>query len=368
MNIKDFLLATTALTSFFSQAAFYAVVQVPKASVGADPNIPTLTVTKDSELSTTGTYEVKNAKLITQNKIYSADGCEVYLDGDEYSGTFHYIDAGCSELDQITFLADQGLMETIPMWNSQKCNPSSNDWLQAAYDGIDGLVYNSRSCSLNGSRINYVMSRDTIPATYLYGIDIDVNLKSLVLPVVLSTPTNYEEFPPDWGSPPPPGLGEGETDIVFTLDRIQVVYGDIKINHDFINEINMQSLIYMTGNSIEMKGIVKIKEFSFPELRHYGGNVIDLNFFGSMEATKIEIPHLRYLGVLDLRYMIFNDLSNFGNIRQAYIEVGPTEFPDYKPFTKFPSRSSDFCRGVRQGDIMFSEAQTQTNAMNSCSY
>ncbi|HDY7456794.1 TPA: hypothetical protein RQJ58_004601 [Vibrio vulnificus] len=353
MNIKDFLLATTALTSFFSQAAYYAVVNVPVAIGGSDE--PQILVTKDDPLSTSGTYKVLNAQLLSTNTIISADGCETQLSGDTEKGTFEYINDGCSENDSITFLAEKGLMKTIPMWNYYGCDPTSNDWLEAAYNRVDGLYYNPRSCSIDGSSIKYLMSYDSIPATWLAEININ-------------TVGGHEGGSGELGMmmEGEPGLGEGSSK--FILPRIQVIYGDVFIQNPSLTEIDMKNLIYVTGDVIDMQDLHLLSTIEFPNLRDYGGRVLDIVVRGAMNAFMIDIPHLRYLGVLDIRHTAITDVSNLSRLRQAYIDVGPHDFFLYQPVNKFPSKSSDFCRGVRGGDIFFSEAQSQTNAMNSCSY
>ncbi|EMD80218.1 hypothetical protein C408_1434 [Vibrio diabolicus E0666] len=358
MNIKKILLATSALTSIYSQAAYYAVVNVPVAIGGSDQ--PEILVTKDDPLSTTGTYQVLNSKLLSTNTIISADGCDTELTGSTESGTFQYINDGCSDEDSITFLAEAGLMKTVKMWN-YNCDYTSNEWLEAAYNGVDGLYYNPRSCSIDGSNINYLMSYDSIPATWLRGININTvgghEGGSGELGMMMME---------GGGEGGEPGLGEGSSKLI--LPRIQVIYGDIFIQNPSLTEIDMRNLIYVTGSVIDMQDLHMLSTLEFPNLRSYGGTVLDVVVRGAMNAFMIDIPYLRYVGLLDIRHTSITDLSNLPNLRQAYIDVGPQDFFLYQPVNKFPSKSSDFCRGVRGGDIYFSETRSQSNAMNSCSY
>lgn len=358
MNIKKILLATSALTSIYAQAAYYAVVNVPVAIGGSDQ--PEILVTKDSPEATTGTYKVLNAQLLTTNTVTSDDGCDVELSGDEFNGTFTYINNGCSQDDSFTLLGTKGALKTVKMWNIYNCDFTKNEWLKAAYDGIDGLVFNARSCNVDGSRIRYLMSYDSIPATYLSEVNINYN----------GHEGGSGELPeggsgelPEGGAEP--GIGEGATDPVFILPNIQVIYGDVVVDNPFLKEIDMSNLYYITGTKIKLNP--NAEEISFPNLRNLYGIPFDVEFLGAMSLREIKMPNVRYVGTLDIRYTFLTNLRNLSNLREGQIKVGPTDFFGYVPILDFPSRYSDFCYGVRTSKIQFDEAQSQANAVQACS-
>ncbi|WP_224055816.1 hypothetical protein [Vibrio penaeicida] len=358
MNIKKILLATSALTSIYTQAAYYAVVNVPVAIGGSDE--PQILVTKDSPEATTGTYKVLNAQLLTTNTVTSDDGCDVELSGDEFNGSFTYINNGCSQDDSFTLLGTKGALKTVKMWNIYNCDFTKNEWLKAAYDGIDGLVFNARSCNVDGSKIRYLMSYDSIPATYLSEVNINYN----------GHEGGSGELPeggsgelPEGGAEP--GIGEGATDPVFILPNIQVIYGDVVVDNPFLKEIDMSNLYYITGTKIKLNP--NAEEIAFPNLRNLYGIPFDVEFLGAMSLRKIKMPNVRYLGTLDIRYTFLTDLRNLGNLREAQIKVGPTDFFGYVPIIDFPDRYSHFCYGVRTSKIQFDEAQSQENAVEACS-
>ncbi|CAH6827225.1 conserved exported hypothetical protein [Vibrio chagasii] len=350
MNIKDFLLATTALTSFFSQAAYYAVVNVPVAIDGSDE--PQILVTKDSPEATTGTYKVLNAQLLTTNTVTSDDGCDVELSGDTFNGTFTYINNGCTQDDSFTLLGTKGALKTVKMWNIYNCDFTKNEWLKAAYDGIDGLVFNARSCNVDGSRIRYLMSYDSLPATYLSEVNINFNGHG----------GGSGELPEGGAEP---GIGEGATDPVFILPNIQVIYGDVVVDNPFLKEIDMSNLYYITGTRIKLNP--NAEEIAFPNLRNLYGIPFDIEFLGAMSLRSIAMPNVRYLGTLDIRYTFLTDLSSLSNLREAQIKVGPTDFFGYVPIIDFPSKYSHFCYGIRSSSIVFDEVQSQANAVQACS-
>ncbi len=360
--IKNTLLLT-ALLSVTAQAEYFAVVTVPK--VQAIEPTPQLFVSQESLVGMSGSYSVSNTELFFSDTLISDEGCEVKLTGDEKSGTWEYFNSlGCSDNDSITFLAKGGLVKTVSLWSSAAaCNYWENEWLAAAKQQQDfgfggtGLIYNPDSCSVNGSAVSSLISHDSIPAYYLDSINIDAL-------------GGGEGGEGGEGLPPPPpegeGIGEGASNPELNLPLIQYVFNDIIVDFPFLINLNLSNLRFVLGNRIVLRGMQNITKFDLSKLQNYYNAPLDINIMGAMSAVELDISGLQNGGVIDISYTSITDVSKFSRLKFGTIISNNDNELYFPQVTVFPSRFSNFCQGVRWGNITFSSSISQTNADNAC--
>jgi len=356
--IKTTLLITT-LISVTAQSAYVAVVHVPKNPI-IEPVAQLLVSQSLADMS--GSYSVSNSELYYSDTILSEEGCNVQLVGDEKSGSWKYFNSlGCSDNDTITFLAKGGLTKKIALWNgAPTCKYWENEWLTAARNGTGtGLIYNPDSCSINGSAIRSLISHDSIPAYYLDSIIIDV--------LGGGGEAGLEEgesidLPPAEGE----GIGEGASNPEFNLPLIQYVFGDIIVDFPFLVNLNLLNLRYVLGDKIILRGMQNITKFDLSKLQNYYNAPLDINVMGAMIATELDISRLQNAGVIDISYTSITDVSKFYRLKYAEIITNNDNELYFPQVTIFPSKYSDFCKGVVWENITFSSARSQENADNAC--
>jgi hypothetical protein len=352
--IKTTLLLT-ALLSVTAQSAYVAVVTVPN-EIAKEPTAQ-LFVSQESLVGMSGSYNVTNSELYYSDTLISDEGCEVSLNGDKHSGTWQYFNSlGCSDNDTITFLAKGGLVKTVSLWSSAPaCKYWKNDWLAATKQQRDfgyggtGLVFNSSSCSVNGSAIKSLISHDSIPAYYLDSINIDA----------LGGGEGEGEGEGE-------GIGEGASNPEFNLPLIQYVFNDIVVDFPFLVNIDLSNLRYVLGNKIVLRGMQNITKFDLSRLQNYYNSPLDINLMGAMVATELDISRLHNAGVIDISYTSITDVSKFYRLKFGTIISNNDNELYFPQVTVFPSRYTSFCQGVRWGNITFSSSISQTNADNSC--
>jgi hypothetical protein len=357
--IKTTLLLT-ALLSVTAQASYVAVVTLPKA-IAKEPTAQ-LFVSQESLVGMSGSYSVSNSELFFSDTLISDEGCEVKLTGDEKSGTWEYFNSlGCSDNDSITFLAKGGLVKTVYLWSdAAACNYWENEWLAAAKQQQDfgfggtGLIYNPDSCSVNGSSIKSLISPSTLPAYFLDSINIDI----------ISGGEGGEGLPP----PPPEGEGAGEGSInpEFNLPLIQYVFNDIIVDFPFLVNIDLSNLRYVLGTQVVLRGMQNITKFDLSKLQNYYDSPLDINIMGAMSAVELDISGIQNGGVIDISYTSITDVSKFSRLKFGTIISNNDNELYFPQVTVFPSRFSNFCQGVRWGNITFSSSISQTNADNAC--
>jgi len=357
--IKTTLLLT-ALLSVSAQAEYFAVVTLPK--IQAIEPTAQLFVSQESLVGMSGSYSVSNSELFYSDTLISDEGCEVKLTGDERSGTWEYFNSlGCSDNDTITFLAKGGLVKTISLWSAAAaCNYWENEWLAAAKQQQDfgfggtGLIYNSDSCSINGSTIMSLISHNSLPSYFLDSIHIDA----------LGGGEGGEGLPP----PPPEGegIGEGASNPEFNLPLIQYVFGDIVVDFPFLVNLDLSNLRYVLGDKIILRGMQNITKFNLSKLQNYYNAPLDIIILGAMSAVELDLSRLQNAGVIDISYTSITDVSKFYRLKFGTIISNNDNELYFPQVTVFPSRFSNFCQGVRWGNITFSSSISQTNADNAC--
>jgi hypothetical protein len=351
--IKTTLLVTL-LFSITAQSEYVAVIIIPKIEV-TEPSAQLL-VSQESLLGMNGSYRVNNSELFYSDTLISDEGCDVKLTGDEKSGTWEYFNSlGCTDNDTITFLAKGGLTKTISLWsNFSACKYWENDWLAAAQNGTGtGLIYNSSSCSINGSSIRSLISHDSLPSYYLDSIHIDV----------LGGGEGGEGLPP---APEGEGIGEGASNPEFNLPLIQYVFNDIVVDFPFLVNIDLSNLRYVLGDKIILRGMQNITKFDLSRLQNYYNTPLNINVMGAMIATELDISRLQNAGVIDISYTSITDVSNFSRLKFGAIISNNDNELYFPQITVFPSRFSNFCQGVRWGNITFSSSISQANADDAC--
>jgi len=360
--IKNTLLLT-ALLSVTAQAEYFAVVTVP--TVQAIEPTAQLFVSQESLVGMSGSYSVSNTELFYSDTLISDEGCDVKLTGDEKSGTWEYFNSlGCSDNVSIKNIKKSGLVKTVYLWSeAAACKYWENEWLSAAKQQRDfgfggtGLIYNSNSCSINGSTIMSLISHDSLPSYFLDSIHIDA----------LGVGEGEEGGE---GLPPPPpegeGIGEGASNPEFNLPLIQYVFNDIVVDFPFLVNLDLSNLRYVLGDKIILRGMQNITKFDLSKLQNYYNAPLDINVMGAMVATELDISRLQNAGVIDLSYTSITDVSKFYRLKFGTIISNNDNELYFPQVTVFPSRFSNFCQGVRWGNITFSSSISQTNADNAC--
>ncbi|TCT63786.1 hypothetical protein [Vibrio crassostreae] len=347
MNLfKSAILLATLLATLFTiqaQAEWVAIV-IPPEGMYTEPSAA-LNVTQDN---VKGTYEVVKSELYYSDIIVSEEGCDVLLDGDEKSGNWEYLNSGgCSDNDSFTLSATGDLSETVSLWaKAPSCQYWNNGWLAAAQDGSGtGLVYNSQSCSINNSDIRSLMSYDSVPAYYLNSINIDIMGGG------------------EGGTPAPnEGEGEGSVNPEFNLPNIQYVFGDIIIDHPFLETLDLSNLRY-AGSTIILRGMQNITSFDLSKLSY---NNYNINILGAMSATELDISSVENSGIIDISYTNISNITKFANLKSGLIITNNDSEAFFPQITTFPDRDTNFCRAIRWGDITLSSSISQSNAESAC--
>lgn len=355
----------SALFSITTQASYVAVVHLPKAP--AIEPVAEILVSQESLIGMNGLYSVNNSELYYSDTILSEEGCEVQLTGNELSGSWQYFNSlGCSDNDTITFLAKGGLTKKIALWSgAPACKYWENEWLVAAKQQQDfgsggtGLIYNPDSCSINGSAIRSLISHDSLPSYFLDSIIIDV--------LGGGGEGGAEggegiELPPAEGE----GIGEGASNPEFNLPLIQYVFGDIIVDFPFLVNLDLSKLTYVLGDKVVLRGMQNITKFDLSNLRNYYNAPLDINVMGAMVATELDISRLQNAGTIDISYTNISNVSKFVNLKFGSIITNNDNELYFPQLTTFPTRYSNFCQGVRWGNITFSSSISQTNADDAC--
>jgi len=358
--IKTTTLLATTLLSIAVQASYVAVIHLPKAPT-IDPVAQILV--SQSIVDMSGSYSVSNSELYYSEKLISEEGCDVKLTGDEKSGTWKYFNSlACSDSDTITFLAKGGLVKTIALWeNASTCKYWENEWLAAAKQQQDfgfggtGLIYNSDSCSINGSAIRSLISHDSLPSYFLDSIVVDVFGGG-------GEGGEGFELPPAEGE----GIGEGASNPEFNLPLIQYVFGDIVVDFPFLVNLDLSNLRYVLGDKVILRGMQNITSFDLSKLQNYYNAPLDINVMGAMVATELDISRLQNAGTIDISYTNISNVSKFVNLKFGSIITNNDNELYFPQVTTFPPRYSNFCQGVRWGNITFSSSISQTNADDAC--
>ncbi|CAK1860063.1 Leucine-rich repeat domain-containing protein [Vibrio crassostreae] len=345
MNFNKSILFLSTLLTLSAQAEFVAIV-IPPEGMYTEPSAA-LKVTQNDVV---GTYEVVKSELHYSDIIVSDEGCDVLLDGDEKSGKWEYLNSGgCSDNDSFTLTATGDLSETISLWaKAPACQYWNNGWLKAAQDGSGtGLVYNSQSCSINNSDISSLMSYDSVPAYYLNSIHIDA----------------MGGEGGEGGTPAPDeGEGEGAISPEFNLPNIQYVFGDITVDHPFLEALDLSNLRY-AGSNIILRGMNKITKFDLSKLSY---NYYNINVMGAMFATELDISNVENGGRIDISYTSISNITKFANLKYGLIITNNDNEAFFPQVTTFPNRNSNFCKAVRWGDVTLSSSISQANAENAC--
>lgn len=354
--MKTIIKTTTLLATLLSittQASYLAIVHLPKTAA-IEPVAQILVSQSLANMS--GSYSVSNSELYYSDTILSEEGCDVQLVGDEKSGTWKYFNSlACSDKDTITFLAKGGLTKKIALWNgAPTCKYWENEWLASAQSGTGtGLIYNPESCSINGSSIRSLISHDSIPAYYL---------DSIIIDVFGGGGEEGLELPPAEGE----GIGEGASNPEFNLPLIQYVFGDIVVDFPFLVNLDLSKLTYVLGDKVILRGMQNITEFDLSNLRNYYNAPLDINVMGAIVATELDISRLQNAGTIDISYTNISNVSKFVNLKFGSIITNNDNEIYFPQVTIFPPRYSNFCQGVRWGNITFSSSISQTNADDAC--
>lgn len=356
--IKSIAILSILFNITLSHASFVAVVNVPKTT-NTTSTASNLIVSKDSLEAITGTYKTTNTELFYSDFLISEEGCEVELSGSSTSGSWTYYNSvGCSDNDEITFLTTDGLTETVSLWaNASPCEYLNNGWLDAAFNGSIGLIFNESSCSINGSDILTFLSFDSIPAYYLSSINIDI----------FSNPEGEESGEGGEGIIiEGEEIGEGIDNQSFNMPNIQYVFGDIVVDHPFLDSIDVSNLRYVLGDKVILRGMQNITSFDLSNLRNYSNNPLDINVMGAMLAERLNISRLTRAGDIDISYTNISDISDFKNLKYGRIITNADSEIYFTQVEVFPNYSSDFCRGIRRGDIYLTSSISQANAIDAC--
>lgn len=346
MNLCKSAILLSTLFTIQAQAEWVAIV-IPPEGMYTEPSAA-LNVTQNN---VKGTYEVVKSELYYSDIIVSEEGCDVLLDGDEKSGNWEYLNSGgCSDNDSFTLSATGDLSETVTLWaKAPSCDYLSNGWLKAAQDGSGtGLIYSEKSCSINDSDIRSLMSYDSVPAYFLNSINIDI----------MGGGEGGE------GGTPAPNEGEGEGSVnpEFNLPNIQYVFGDIIIDHPFLETLDLSNLRY-AGSTIILRGMQNITSFDLSKLSY---NNYNINILGAMSATELDISSVENSGVIDISYTNISNITKFANLKSGLIITNNDSEAFFPQITTFPNRNTNFCRAIRWGDITLSSSISQSNAESAC--
>jgi hypothetical protein len=206
---------------------------------------------------------------------------------------------------------------------------------------------------LNGSNINYFISSDSIPAYYLQSVNIDVIGGGMM-------------EGGEGGEGGEIGIGEGEASQDFNMPNIQYVFNDLIIDHPFLSNIDISNLRYVLGDTIILRGMQNITSFDLSNLRNYYNTPLNINVMGAMNATELDISQVQNAGVIDLSYTSISDVNKFKNLKFGAIISNNDSELYFPQIETFPSRYSNFCQGVRWGNITFSSSISQDNADDAC--
>lgn len=355
-SIYKYLITSIFLISMTANAAYVVRADITQAElksttresmipVEMNPETPTtktISITKNFFNPAIGTYTVTDDELDMTSILYSKEGCILELEGTSTSGTYDYInDQGCSDYDTFTLSTLSGYSQEFEIWNDGgRC--TDNDWLNAARNGFDGLVYNHLKCNIDSSFIKVLGSFDDIPGTYLLGVDIDL----------------YDGTEGTEGE----GEMEGQDYYNFNLPDVRYIKYNIEIKHPFISEFDFSRLEYAGYSSPNGLKIV-ITDNAFVEeidLRSLRSSPTLLDFSYNFALEKLDIRSVQYAGTIDISETSITDISSFYNLRQGNIVSNGTTF------TYFPSRNSSFCYGFRRGDISITPESNALSASYVC--
>jgi len=328
-----------------SQAELKSTTRESMILVEMNPEAPTtetISLTKNSFNPAIGTYTVTDDELDMTSSVYSKEGCIVELEGNSKSGTYDYINSeGCSEYDTFTLSTVSGYSQEFEIWNDGgRC--TDNDWLNAARNGFDGLVYNHLKCNIDSSFITVLGSFDIVPATFLLGVDIDL----------------YDGIEGTEGE----GEIEGQDFYNFETPDVRYIKYNIEIMHPFISNFNFSRLEYAGYSSPD--GLeISITDNAFVEkidLRSLRSSPVLLDVSYNFALAELDIRSVQYAGTIDISETSITDISNFHSLREANIISNNIELTD------FPSRYSIFCSYFRAGYISITPESNYTNAYYAC--
>ena len=345
------LLLLTSVSSFHCYADnYFAVVAIPETTIVSylpetETIEPVITVERNATNQLIGTFTVENDQLDTTTLINSSEGCSVELDTtDGTDGSWSYInDNSCSDDDTVTFSSKKGVNDvTIVIWDSSNSCDTTNDWLNAASSGYEGLKYNRKSCTINDSDIRSLVSFNEVPAQYLNS-------------VFVSLLQSY-----DGGDPVYAEGGEGQEEgletYYFLLPDVKYIWGDLFVEHFFLTELDLSDLQYV-GGDINLIKLDYIESIDLSSLKY---DVSYMSFEHSFSLTNLNIENLQGADYIDLSYTSISDISKFKSLKYAEI------ISDYITLSVFPERYSNFCGGIRNGNITITPYSNWSAAYDAC--